>query len=288
MRGEPPSFALVCLGAQNCTTPDYASRWEADSWLRKLPTAPPQPECCTSLDTRRGNETAPLLRQPWWPPPELPASLSAEALDFRHGQPWGGQRQRTHWVPPLLQVAAAASLPPLPCSSPGGRNEEAVLVQSFFADRGGLHHGGGQGGGMGGGGGHGGGHARRRGGGGGGGVFLEIGAFDGLLESSTLSLERCLGWRGVLVEAQPSSFANVRRHRQSTLNLRLASCPRGGGGWVNFTRKVTTFARAPRDAADAADASFLLGRTPVLVQCGPLGDYLEMLGVTSIDLFSLE
>ena len=107
----------------------------------------------------------------------------------------------------------------------------------------------------------------------------------------TWHLEGCLGWRGVLVEAQPSSFANVRRHRQSTLNLRLASCLRGvngGGGWVNFTRKVTTFARAPRDAADAADASFLLGRTPVLVQCGPLGDYLEMLGVTSIDLFSLE
>ena len=271
VRNEPPSFALVCLGAGNCSTPGVPSRWQPDSWLSALPAAEPQPECCTSTSRgARRNETAPLLRKPWWPPPELPTSLPAEALDFRHGQAWHGKPQRTHWVPPLLQVAAAASLP---CGAPGGRNEEAVLVQSLFAGRGG--------------------HARRRGGearpgadDAGGGVFLEIGAFDGLLESSTLSLERCLGWRGVLVEGQPSSFANVRRHRPATLNLRLASCT--APGWVNFTRKVTTMARAPRDAADAMDAAFLLGRTPVLVQCGPLGDYLEMLGVTTIDLFSIE
>ena len=37
-------------------------------------------------------------------------------------------------------------------------------------------------------------------------TFLEIGAFDGVSESNTIIMERCLGWRGVLVEPNPRAF----------------------------------------------------------------------------------
>ena len=41
-------------------------------------------------------------------------------------------------------------------------------------------------------------------------VFLEIGAFDGVTESNTILLERCLGWRGVLVEANPRAWTSLK------------------------------------------------------------------------------
>ena len=37
-------------------------------------------------------------------------------------------------------------------------------------------------------------------------TFLEIGAFDGVTESNTIIMERCLGWRGVLIEPNPRAF----------------------------------------------------------------------------------
>ena len=41
------------------------------------------------------------------------------------------------------------------------------------------------------------------------GSFVEIGANDGLSGSQTLVLERCLGWDGLLIEANPTTFATL-------------------------------------------------------------------------------
>jgi len=38
------------------------------------------------------------------------------------------------------------------------------------------------------------------------GTFVEIGAFDGSTGSNTIMLEMCLGWRGVLIEANPDNY----------------------------------------------------------------------------------
>ena len=37
------------------------------------------------------------------------------------------------------------------------------------------------------------------------GVFVEMGALDGFDKSNTFALERCLGWDGVLIEAEAAS-----------------------------------------------------------------------------------
>ena len=45
------------------------------------------------------------------------------------------------------------------------------------------------------------------------GVFVEAGALDGLLHSNTLFFERKRGWRGLLVEANPSTCESVLQNR---------------------------------------------------------------------------
>jgi FkbM family methyltransferase len=48
------------------------------------------------------------------------------------------------------------------------------------------------------------------------GRFAEIGAFDGVLHSNTLFLERDHGWGGVLVEPNPLLFAKLAASRKAT------------------------------------------------------------------------
>ena len=67
-------------------------------------------------------------------------------------------------------------------------------------------------------------------------TFLEAGAYDGLLESNTWFFERCLGWRGVLIEGQPMLSRKLLHNRPSTLNIREASCTRHGRVGVLCTR----------------------------------------------------
>lgn len=61
-----------------------------------------------------------------------------------------------------------------------------------------------------------------------GGTFLELGAFDGLMESNTLHLEQCLGWKGLLVEGATGAAELIGAHRPHALALRMAICPTHG------------------------------------------------------------
>ena len=66
------------------------------------------------------------------------------------------------------------------------------------------------------------------------GVFVELGAYDGYKYSNTFVLERCFGWRGVLIEANPANFARLQKSPyRSATKVHSAVCNRTG--WVNFT-----------------------------------------------------
>jgi hypothetical protein len=58
------------------------------------------------------------------------------------------------------------------------------------------------------------------------GTFLEIGALDGVRYSNTLALERVLGWKGVLIEASPTSFSELKKNRPGQLHINAAVCAR--------------------------------------------------------------
>lgn len=60
-----------------------------------------------------------------------------------------------------------------------------------------------------------------------GGTFVELGALDGLTYSNTLVLERCFGWRGLLIEANPANFAKLQRSGRSAIKMHAAICREG-------------------------------------------------------------
>ena len=47
-----------------------------------------------------------------------------------------------------------------------------------------------------------------------GGYFLDLGAHDGLTHSNTYKLERNYAWRGICVEANPFTFAQLKGNRK--------------------------------------------------------------------------
>ena len=109
-------------------------------------------------------------------------------------------------------------------------------------------------------------------------TFLEVGGFDGLTGSNTLFLESCLGWRGVLVEAQPQSFEKMRLQRPRVISIHSALCS-GGKQHVMFTNVSST-------------ASEVLGegdkRALTTVPCGKLTEYLGVLGIHQLTFLSVD
>ena len=120
-------------------------------------------------------------------------------LTFLESSEASGQTAwRQNYVPMLQQEVHAHGPWPrisqLPCSS--ARMEDAVILRSFFVDHSG----------------------RPVDGIGVNATFVEMGAFDGLRESESLFFERCLGWRGILIEAHPLSFQKLLSVRDASLN----------------------------------------------------------------------
>ena len=76
-------------------------------------------------------------------------------------------------------------------------------------------------------------HARR--GSPGHGVFVELGALDGIAFSNTYMLERCFGWRGLLIEGNPASFAKLRESGRASTFLHSAVCGASDPPFVEFT-----------------------------------------------------
>ena len=53
------------------------------------------------------------------------------------------------------------------------------------------------------------------------GNYIELGAFDGEAESNTRLFDLCLGWKGLLIEGNPSSFKKLVRNRPGAHRLSL-------------------------------------------------------------------
>ena len=59
------------------------------------------------------------------------------------------------------------------------------------------------------------------------GSFLEVGAATGMDGTHTLVLERCFGWNGLLVEAQPRTYARLQQSPRTSAKMWAAACPDG-------------------------------------------------------------
>ncbi|CAE7208743.1 unnamed protein product [Symbiodinium natans] len=109
-------------------------------------------------------------------------------------------------------------------------------------------------------------------------VFLELGGMDGWHETNTYFLEKCLGWKGMLIEANPENFKNLHRNRPNALKISSAIC-------TNTSRVVFGSARA---------AGRILNNHPRhlseedTLPCSPLQAFFDVLGVGQVTVFSLD
>lgn len=113
------------------------------------------------------------------------------------------------------------------------------------------------------------------------GTFLEIGALDGQGTSNTLIFEKCLAWRGLLFEGYPPNYDKiVRSGRTSSLSVRAGACASPGVAKFYTIPGIPSTAHVEVEHPDRKDA--------LLVECGPLGEYIRKLHVRRIDFFSLD
>ena len=111
-------------------------------------------------------------------------------------------------------------------------------------------------------------------------TFLEIGAFDGVTESNTIIMERCLGWRGVLVEPNPRGFDALKASGRTHSTLVHASPMCETESEVPMSPLPFTSARTNPEPGAPHGA--------VPVPCVSLTDILLRAGHRRVDFFSLD
>ena len=115
------------------------------------------------------------------------------------------------------------------------------------------------------------------------GFFVEVGAQDGVGSSNTVSLERCFGWKGILVEASCCAECEVKRQRPNSLvyPLAISPCPSSGSVSISST---------PFCAGYHADESCLNMHAHLLRNrsCSSIAAILTQNHVTYVDFISID
>ena len=132
--------------------------------------------------------------------------------------------------------------------------------------------------------------------------FVEIGAFDGIHHSNSLMLERCFGFGGVLIEANPRSYAILEYKRgfqrgrpNRTRTVHSAVCKRRPHGnrpdYTNVTSFHSTFSGRP-DRMHSSFLSkfraFIKPESTVSVPCRPMSEVLAGAGLSKAALLTVD
>ena len=125
--------------------------------------------------------------------------------------------------------------------------------------------------------------------------FLELGAYNGVANSNTLMLEKCHGWRGVLIEGNPTSFAALQRSGRNASMVWSAVSSTCSAGVANFTTRSTELAGI-REVTEPNLRKYHHLRAVArpdsfgTVPCATLRELLsaQPLAATGLDFFSLD
>ena len=110
--------------------------------------------------------------------------------------------------------------------------------------------------------------------------YLEIGGNTGIHASNTLHLQHCRGWDGLLVEGHPVNFNAMIANRGGVVSVQTAICREHGTVYFSAAAQVVS-------AIVSADSQSK-GTASIEVPCGPLQEYIDLLGVREIGFFSLD
>lgn len=109
------------------------------------------------------------------------------------------------------------------------------------------------------------------------GIFLEMGALDGITFSNTLMFEQCLGWNGLLIEANPKSFTKLLENRPCAITIGEAACKVDDGPTLRMAGNEGVASIVKDNVKDYVE-----------VPCRPLSQMLEENGIDRINFFSLD
>ncbi len=124
------------------------------------------------------------------------------------------------------------------------------------------------------------------------GFFVELGAYDGITQSNSVLLE-ALGWRGLLIEATPSSYAKCVRARPQMIVEHAACVATGRETQTTVITDVGLMSiTSESDLAGDERAAWLeaRGRAPqeIEVPAVPMSELLDKHGIEKVDLLLLD
>jgi len=120
------------------------------------------------------------------------------------------------------------------------------------------------------------------------GTFTELGAYDGETGSQTVHLERCFGWRGLLLEANPTNFAMIAsKHRDLATVVHSAVCSKRGTVQVGTAESSVTGIEGIMSTSHQAKWRKAQGAS-VPVPCAPLGELMKETGYSKATFLSLD
>lgn len=118
------------------------------------------------------------------------------------------------------------------------------------------------------------------------GVYIEMGAFDGITEANTRLFDMCLGWTGLLIEANPSMYPKLLVNRPNAHRMSYApSCSIED----EANNKTLPFHPYPwTNAGLLGKAKAYADKTVVDVPCGSLTPVIKDILGGHVDFFSLD
>jgi FkbM family methyltransferase len=122
------------------------------------------------------------------------------------------------------------------------------------------------------------------------GVFLDVGAYDWKLHSTTLYLEKHLGWSGIAVDALERFRAGYEKNRPRTRFFTyIVGEESGGVATIYVADALTSVKEDHLDSFDSMREDIdKVKPKPIQVPTITLTDLLDQQGVTSIDFLSMD
>lgn len=98
---------------------------------------------------------------------------------------------------------------------------------------------------------------------------MELGAFDGKEESNSMFFDKCLGWDGLLIEAQSQSYQKVIENRPHAVKMSFSPSCKNDGEKAKFYDIPLS-----NNGMEGLAKSYS-GRETIEVPCGPLTPVLQ-------------
>jgi FkbM family methyltransferase len=120
------------------------------------------------------------------------------------------------------------------------------------------------------------------------GTYVELGAFDGREESNTIFFDNCLGWDGLLIEANSQSYQKVIENRPNAVKMSFSpTCNDTNQGGKQQTALFYNYPLSNNGMKGLAHS--YAGKDTVEIPCGPFTPVLlDIFGPTPISFLSLD